>query len=32
MEAVARDKAGHTAPAEYVKTIDDLEPMSSGQE
>jgi antitoxin YefM len=32
MESVARDKAGRTVPADYTKSIDELEEMAGGQE
>jgi antitoxin YefM len=32
MEAVARDKASRTAPANHTKSIDELEEMAGGQE
>lgn len=32
MEAVARDKASRTVPANHTKSIDDLEEMAGGQE
>ena len=32
MEAVARDRASHTSPAGYSKSIDELQEMAGGQE
>ncbi len=32
MEAVARDKTGQSAPAQYTKSIDELQEMAGGQE
>ncbi len=32
MEAVARDKAGRPAQAEYTKSVDELREMAGGQE
>lgn len=32
MEAVARDKASQSAPAQYNKSIDDLREMAGGEE
>jgi antitoxin YefM len=32
MEAVARDKARRPAPAEYTKSIDELQEMAGGRE
>jgi antitoxin YefM len=32
MEAVARDKASHPAPATYTKSIDELQEMAGGEE
>ncbi len=32
MEAVARDKTSHPAPASYTKSIDELQEMAGGQE
>jgi antitoxin YefM len=31
MEAVARDRAGRSAPAEYTKSIDELQEMAGGE-
>lgn len=32
MEAVARDKAGQQAPAQFTKSIDELQEMAGGEE
>jgi antitoxin YefM len=32
MEAVARDKASQRAPAQYTKSIDELQEMAGGEE
>jgi antitoxin YefM len=32
MEAVARDKTRHPAPASYAKSIDELQEMAGGEE